>query len=114
MPLAIISLVCGLIGIYATWSGARVALLRRKPRLNAYEAKLISETFDNKIKKVENGIYDDIRTSAFCGNRCVRVLISGNSDVSFETISSHLKQKGYSVTWNYSADSNNYIFDIQW
>lgn len=114
LQIGVIIIICCLIGIYATWGAARVVFLKRKPKLNAYEAKLISETFSNKIKKVENGIYDDIRTSAFCGNRYVRVLIGGNSDVSFETISSHLKKNGYSVTWEYSADKNKYIIDIQW
>lgn len=114
LPLGIIILVCGLIGIYATWTDARVAFLRRKKQLSAYEAKLISEKFDSKMKKVESGIYEDIHFAAFCGNRGVRSIVDGDADVSFETIAWHLKRKGYSVTWNKSEQSNDWIFDIQW
>ena len=105
---------CCLIGIFASWKGARIALFRKKKHLAAYEAKMISETFDSKMKNIENRIYDDIRTSAFCGNRYVKSMIDKDIEISHETISSRLKQNGYIVSWSFSKDHNAYVYEIQW
>lgn len=100
--------------IFVTWKSARVALLRRKKKLKAHEARLISDTFESKIKRIENGIYEDIRTSAFCGNKYVQVCIDKDIDVSHETISANLKRDGYKVSWYFSADTDAYVYDIWW
>ena len=114
MEIGIIIFVCFALITFAAWRGARVALLKKKKHLDAYEAKMIAETFDSKMKNIENGIYEDIRTSAFCGNRYVQVLIDKNVDVSHETIASRLKRKGYCVSWSFSQDHDAYVYDIQW
>ena len=114
LELGIIFIIGGMIILFASWRGVRVALLRRKKQLSAHEAKLIAETFESKMKNVLNGIYDDIRTSAFCGNRYVRVLIDKNIDVSHETISLRLKRKGYSVSCYFDQDNDSYVYDIHW
>jgi len=114
MEIGIIIFACLAIITFAAWCGARVALLKKKKHLNAYEAKMISETFESKMKNVENRIFDDIHTSAYCGNRYVQVLIDKGIDVSHETIAAKLKRKGYSVSWNLSNERNAYVYDIQW
>ena len=112
--LGIIIGICGLIITFAAWRGARVAFLKKKKHLDAYEAKMIAETFDSKMRNVESRIYDDIRTSAFCGNRYVQVSIDKDVEVSHETIASKLKRRGYVVTWSFEKDRNAYVYDIQW
>ena len=114
IELGIIFCVCGIIVLFASWSRARVSLIRKKKKLFAHEAKMIAETFDSKMKNIENRIYEDIRTSAFCGNRYVQVLIDKNIDVSHETISLRLKRKGYSVSWYFDQDNDSYVYDIHW
>ena len=113
-PIAAIIFVCGLIGFFASWRGARVALLRKKKKISAHEAKMISEMFDNRIKHIEDSIYFDIRTSAYCGNRYVKVRLDKDIEISHETIALHLKQNGYNVSWSFSADDDAYVYDIWW
>ena len=114
MEIGIIIFICCVIITFAAWRGARVALFKKKKHLDAYEAKMIAETFDSKMKNVENRIFDDIHTSAYCGNRYVQVLIDKSIDVSHETIASRLKRKGYFVSWSFSQDHDAYVYDIQW
>lgn len=114
MPLFILYFVISIFVIYISWRATCVAFCRKKKRLKAFEARMIADNCDNKIKRIEQGIYDDIKSSAFCGNKYVKVFIDKDDTVSNETISADLKRDGYKVSWNFSEKDNAIVYDIWW